>query len=65
MMRTDHESSNTVLNSPGLHIKYRAQAHRRTDRDPRAPSAKKQRRIYRTRPDPLAGVWDDEIVPML
>jgi len=27
MMGTDHESSNTVLNFPGLHIKYRAQAH--------------------------------------
>jgi hypothetical protein len=38
---------------------------RRTDRDPRAPGAKKQRRIYRTRPDPLAGVWDEEIFRLL
>ena len=29
------------------------------------PSAKNQRRIYRTRLDPLAGVWDEEIVPPL
>jgi flavin-binding protein dodecin len=27
MMRTDHESSNTVLSLPALHIKYCAQAH--------------------------------------
>ena len=28
MMRTNHESSNTVLNFSSLHIKYRAQAQR-------------------------------------
>ena len=27
MMRTDHESSNTVLNFPSFHVKYRAHAH--------------------------------------
>ena len=26
MMRTDHESSNTVLNFPSFHVKYRAHA---------------------------------------
>jgi hypothetical protein len=38
---------------------------RRIDLDPRPPSAKKQRRIYRTRPDPLDGLWDEEILPLL
>jgi hypothetical protein len=38
---------------------------RRIELDPRPPSAKKQRRSWRTRPDPLAGLWDDEIVPLL
>lgn len=31
-MGTDHESSNTVLSFPRLHIKYRAQAHDRRTR---------------------------------
>ena len=31
MMRTDHESSNTVLNFPSFHIKYRAHAQRVAD----------------------------------
>src|SRR5271169_6372613 len=34
------------------------------DADPRLPSQKKAPRDRR-RPDPLAGVWDSEIVPML
>jgi hypothetical protein len=37
MMRTDHESSNTLLNSPSFYVKYLAHAHYRfllTDRDP-------------------------------
>jgi hypothetical protein len=38
---------------------------RRIDLDPRPPSAKKQRRTWRTRPDPLDGLWDEEIVPLL
>ena len=29
------------------------------------PSASKPPRSWRTRPDPLAGVWDEEIVPLL
>ena len=36
----------------------------RIESDPRLPSQKKQPR-GRRRPDPLAAVWDDEIVPML
>jgi hypothetical protein len=38
---------------------------RRIDVDPRPPSTKKQRRSYRTRPDPLDGLWDEEILPLL
>ena len=36
----------------------------RIEADPRLPSQKKAPR-GRRRPDPLAGVWDSEIVPML
>ena len=36
----------------------------RLDADPRPPSRKRQPRTRR-RPDPLAAVWDSEIVPML
>src|SRR5207249_852306 len=36
----------------------------RIEADPRLPSQKKTPR-GRRRPDPLAGVWDSEIVPML
>src|SRR3974390_3612963 len=36
----------------------------RIEPDPRLPSKKKKPR-GRRRPDPLAGVWDSEIVPML
>src|SRR6266480_5245689 len=36
----------------------------RVEADPRLPSQKKAPR-GRRRPDPLAGVWDSEIVPML
>src|SRR5215468_6897042 len=36
----------------------------RIEADPRLPSQKKKPR-GRRRPDPLAGVWDGEIVPML
>lgn len=38
---------------------------RRLERDPRPPSSRKEVRDYRTRPDPLEGLWDEEIVPML
>jgi hypothetical protein len=36
----------------------------RLENDPRLPSQKQQPR-GRRRPDPLAGIWDDEILPML
>jgi hypothetical protein len=36
----------------------------RIEADPRLPSQKKEPR-GRRRPDPLAGVWDSEIAPML
>ena len=36
----------------------------RIEADPRLPAQKKKPR-GRRRPDPLAGVWDSEIVPML
>ena len=36
----------------------------RIETDPRLPS-QKQRPRWRRRPDPLAGVWDSEIVPMM
>ena len=38
---------------------------RRIERDPRSPSSRNDVRDYRTRPDPLAGLWDEEIVPLL
>jgi hypothetical protein len=38
---------------------------RRIERDPRPPSARKEARQYRTRIDPLAGLWDEAVVPML
>ena len=38
---------------------------RRIERDPRPPSSRIKAREYRTRVDPLEGIWDGEIVPML
>jgi hypothetical protein len=38
---------------------------RRIDHDPRPLGAKKPPRCYRTRPDPLGGLWEEEIVPLL
>ena len=59
-LRTDHTQM-TAAAKAGLS----AATARRIERDPRPPSAKRQRRIWRTRPDPLAGLWDEEIVPLL
>ena len=59
-LRTDHSQSTSAVKA-GLSVA----TARRVDRDPRPPSTKKQRRTYRTRPDPLADLWDAEIVPML
>ena len=44
-LRTDHTQITSAAKS-GLSLA----TGKRIDRDPRAPSAKKQRRIYRTRP---------------
>jgi hypothetical protein len=38
---------------------------RRIERHPRPPSSRREGRDYRTRPDPLEGLWDEEIVSML
>jgi hypothetical protein len=38
---------------------------RRIERDPRPPSSRKAIREYRTRTDPLEGIWDEDVVPML
>ena len=38
---------------------------RRIERDPAAAQASRKPRMYRTRVDPLAGIWDEEIVPLL
>jgi hypothetical protein len=43
---------------------FSASTGSRLDRDPRLPSQTKAPR-GRRRPDPLAGIWDSEIVPML
>jgi Mu transposase-like protein len=59
-LRTDHTQATAAVKA-GLSTA----TARRIDCDPRPASAKKQRRMYRTRPDPLADLWNDEIVPML
>lgn len=38
---------------------------RRIERDARPPSTRKESRDYRTRSDPLEGIWDEEVFPML
>jgi hypothetical protein len=59
-LRTD-DTQATAAAKAGLSVATAG----RIDHDPRPPSAKKQRRMYRTRPDPLCGLWDEEIVPLL
>jgi hypothetical protein len=59
-LRTDHPQM-TAAAKAGLS----AATARRIEVDPRPPSAKKQRRIWRTRADPLDGLWNEEIVPLL
>ncbi|HVB69851.1 MAG TPA: IS21 family transposase [Acetobacteraceae bacterium] len=59
-LRADHTQITSAAKA-GLSVA----TGRRTENDPRPPSAKRQRRAYRTRPDPLAGLWDEEVVPML
>ena len=59
-LRTDHPQM-TAAAKAGLS----GATARRIDVDPRPPSARKQRRTWRTRPDPLEGLWDEEILPLL
>jgi hypothetical protein len=59
-LHTNHTQATAAIKA-GLSVA----TARRIGHDPRPPSAKKQRRTYRTRPDPLAGLWDEEIVPLL
>jgi len=59
-LRADH-SQITSAAKAGLSVS----SGRRTENDPRPPSTKRQHRAYRTRPDPLAALWDEEVVPML
>ena len=59
-LRTDHPQM-TAAAQAGLSVA----SARRIDLDPRPPSTKKQRRIWRTRPNPLEGLWDEEILPLL
>ena len=59
-LRTDHPQT-TAAAKAGLSVA----TARRIDLDPRPPSTKKQRRTWRTRPDPLEGLWEEEILPLL
>jgi hypothetical protein len=59
-LRTDHPQM-TAAAKAGLSVA----SARRIDLDPRPPSTRKQRRSYRTRPNPLEGLWDEEILPLL
>jgi hypothetical protein len=59
-LRIDHTQM-TAAAKAGLSVA----TARRIERDPRPPGTKKPPRQYRTRPDPLAGLWDEEIVPLL
>ena len=59
-LRTDHPQMTAAAKS-GLSIA----SARRIDLDPRPPSAKKRPRTWRTRADPLVGLWNEEIVPLL
>ena len=59
-LRIDHTQA-TAAAKAGLSV-----ATARPDRArSRPPSTKSASRSYRTRPDPLAGLWDEEIVPLL
>ena len=59
-LRADHTQVTSAAKA-GLSVS----TGRRAESDPRPPSSKRQRRAYRTRSDPLAGLWDEEVVPML
>ncbi|MBE0455751.1 MAG: IS21 family transposase, partial [Roseovarius sp.] len=45
---------------------FSASTGSRIDHDPRSPAQKKQERRHAGgKPDPLAGLWDEHIVPLL
>src|SRR3954451_5249555 len=60
-LRIDHMQA-TAAAKAGISV---ATARRRLEHDPRPPSARREARPYRTRPDPLAGHWDEVVVPLL
>src|SRR6202453_5002973 len=60
-MKLRHNHSPTIT---AARAGVSADAGYRFEKDPRLPSQKKSRR-ERRRPDPLANVWDNEVVPML
>jgi DNA-binding XRE family transcriptional regulator len=59
-LRIDHSQA-TAAAKAGISIA----TARRLEHDPRSPCVKAKRRTWRTRPDPLAGLWDEEIGPLL
>lgn len=59
-MRSRHDQE-TAAAKAGLSVA----SGRRIESDPRPPSERRAPRDWRTREDPLAGVWDSEIVPLL
>jgi hypothetical protein len=57
-----HHTQNIAAAKAG----FSASTGARIDRDPRSPSHKKRERGHGGgKPDPLAGLWDEEIVPLL
>ena len=60
-MKLRHNHSPTIA---AAKAGFSAAAGYRFEKDPRLPSQKKSRR-ERRRPDPLADVWDSEVVPLL
>ena len=60
-MKMRHNHSPAIA---GAKAGFSSAAAYRFEKDPRLPSQKKTRREWR-RADPLAGVWDSEVVPLL
>ena len=59
-LRIDHMQA-TAAAKAGISVA----TARRIEHDPRPPSTRREARLYRTRPDPLAGHWDEVVVPLL
>ncbi|QDQ82315.1 IS21 family transposase [Paraburkholderia megapolitana] len=60
MSKRKHHSQEVAAAKAGISVR----SARRIEHDARLPS-QKPRRYWRSRPDPLADVWDTEIVPLL